>query len=121
MNKKLLFTLCGLLPLCVTASQMPVLDFDPPPRSIKMNPAKSITLTGKNFEIVVPDDAGKPAKFAGKEMQSLLNEVLSAKIPLRNTRTKGVAYGIILGDSALSREAGIRVEKLGRDCGFWQK
>ena len=120
MNKKLLFTLCGLLPLCVTASQMPVLDFDPPPRSIKMNPAKSITLTGKNFEIVVPDDAGKPAKFAGKEMQSLLNEVLSAKIPLRNTRTKGVAYGIILGDSALSREAGIRVEKLGRDA-FYMK
>ena len=107
---------CCLLPACLAAAPMPALDFDPPPRVIKMDQKNAITLTGKNFEIVVPDDAGKPAKLAGKELQSFLSKVLSAKIPLHTTRTKEAAHAIILGDSALSRKTGIKVDTLGRDA-----
>ena len=109
-----------LIPVCLSASQMPELDFNPPPRVIKMNHKNVITLTGSNFEIVVPDDAGKPAKMAGKELQLLLGQVLSAKIPLRTTRSANTLHAIILGDSALSRKAGIKVDQLGRDA-FYMK
>ena len=120
MRVKIFLAVCGLLPLCLAASQMPELNFEPPPRVIKMDQKNGITLTGKNFEIVVPADAGLPAKFAGKELQTFLNKVLSAQIPLHNTRSKNVEYAIILGDNALSRKAGIKVDKLTRD-GFIMK
>ena len=120
MRVKTFLTVCGILPLCLVASQMPELNFDPPPRIIKMDQKNTITLTGKNFEIVVPDDAGLPAKFAGKELQMFLNKVLSAQVPLNNARSKNTEYAIILGDNALSRKAGIKVDKLTRD-GFIMK
>lgn len=112
----LALAVCCLLPAYLAAAQMPALDFDPPPRVIKMDHKNTITLTGRNVEIVVPADAGKPAKWAGKELQSFLNQVLSAKIPVRTARSKNVPHAIILGDSALSRKAGIKVDKLGRDA-----
>ena len=117
MKKSLLLSLSLLSVFALTAAdQMPALDFDPPPRVIRMDHKNIITLTGKNVEIVVPADAGLPAKWAGKELQSFLNQVLSAKIPVRTARSKNVPHAIILGDSALSRKAGVRVDKLGRDA-----
>ena len=55
-----------LIPVCLSASQMPELDFNPPPRVIKMNHKNAITLTSSNFEIVVPEDADLSLLFPYK-------------------------------------------------------
>ncbi|OQA80539.1 MAG: hypothetical protein BWY31_03988 [Lentisphaerae bacterium ADurb.Bin242] len=121
--KKTLF-LSLLLPFAVLAAEkMPELFFDPPPRILKIDRTKNMPIIsgGKiNFEIVVPPDAGKPAGFAGEELRDLLKLAAGKDIPMVSKRSSNVKYAIVLGDSAMSRNAGIDVSKLVRD-GFFMR
>ena len=115
--KKTLSIILSLLCAALSA-KMPELWFNPPPRKIVIDQQKSMTLADNGriyFGITVPEDAGKPAAFAAKEMADLLGKVLKTKIPVSNTRNPDWKYAIILGDSALSRKAGIDVSKVSRD------
>ncbi len=116
--KKHLFLTLGLICFAglFAADNMPELYFNPPPRYEKLDQKNIITLKAGNFEIVVPDDAGKPVQFAGKELKQFLGQIFAAEIPVRKTRSANVEHAIILGDSALSRKAGMKVDDLGRDA-----
>ena len=119
MNKKLIIS-AGLLlaAVFVQASKMPELHFNPPPRKIKIekNVKQVFAENGKiYFGIVVPDEAGGPAKFAAEELANFLGKSLNAKIPVSQQRDPNWKHAIILGDSALSRKAGLDLSKVSRD------
>ena len=109
--------------LLVSAAKMPELHFNPPPRKIKIE-TKNKQIFAENgkiyFGIVVPDDAGGPAKLAAEELATFLGKSLNAKIPVASKRDPKWKHAIILGDSALSRKAGIDLSKVSRD-GFLMK
>jgi len=66
-------------------------------------------------EIVVPDEAGAVALFAGKELQRFLSQSLGGEIPLLKTGS-GQRTALILGESKQLREAGVVIAKLPRDA-----
>ena len=101
--------------------RQPELWMDPPPRVLRLDTKNKQLFAEKGrifFGITVPEDAGKPAAFAGKELARFLGKALQAEIPVKKVRDPQWKYAIILGDSTLSRKAGIRVSKLWRD-GFY--
>ncbi|MBQ9770792.1 MAG: DUF4838 domain-containing protein [Lentisphaeria bacterium] len=104
--------------LLVSAAKMPELHFNPSPRKIKIE-TKNKQIFAENgkiyFGIVVPDDAGGPAKLAAEELANFLGKSLNAKIPVASKRDPKWKHAIILGDSALSRKAGIDLSKVSRD------
>lgn len=76
----------------------------------------SLKSDGKtSCEIVVQEDAGLVALFAGKEMQKYLSESLGVDIPLTQ-KVSGGKTAIILGNSKELRAAGVDVSKLPRDA-----
>lgn len=112
-------TFFTFMTLTAAELKMPELYDNPPPRVMKIDRSKSLPLItdGRiDFEVVVPDDAGKTAEFAGEELCGLLKKATGKNIPLVKTRTPGVKYAIILGDCNLSRKNGIDVSKLTRDA-----
>ena len=125
MKKSLLLTL-GLLcaaGVSAQAMKMPELHFNPPPRKIKVdkNAKQVFAENGKvYFGIVIPDDAGGPAKYAAEELALFLGKALNAKIPVAKQRDAKWKHAIILGDNTLSRKAGLNVKNLTRD-GFLMK
>ena len=74
-----------------------------------------IVLTPRNAEIVVPDASSKTLAFAAGELQRTLGRTFGADIPVSTSPSAG-SQSIVLGDNALAREAGIRVETLPRDA-----
>ena len=88
------------------------------PRNIQTGQKTVLTLTGKNTSIVIPSDAGKTLRFAARELQEFLSQILKSKIPLINAPGKG--NNIILGDTSWSRKAGLDAGKLARD-GYYIK
>ncbi|MBR2426676.1 MAG: DUF4838 domain-containing protein [Lentisphaeria bacterium] len=125
MKKSLLLTFGLLCTVGVSAQAMklPELHFNPPPRKIKIdNKAKQIFAeNGKcYFGIVVPEDAGLPPKLAAEELANFLGKALNIKVPVAKVRSAAWKHAIILGDSALSRKAGLDVSGLTRD-GFLMK
>ena len=54
------------------------------PRNIQTGQKTVLTLTGKNTSIVIPSDAGKTLRFAARELQEFLSQILKSKIPLIN-------------------------------------
>jgi len=64
--------------------------------------------------IVVPDEAGPVAQFAGKELQTLLAQSLGGNIQLAKSVETG-KVAIILGNSKELKDTGIDVSKLPRD------
>ena len=125
MKKSLLLTLGLLCAAGVSAQAMklPELHFNPPPRKIKVdkNAKQVFAENGKvYFGIVIPDDAGGPAKYAAEELAFFLGKALNAKIPVAKQRDAKWKHAIILGDNTLSRKAGLNVKNLTRD-GFLMK
>ena len=124
MRKSLIFLFSTLCAAGIAQNlKMPELHFNPPPRRIKIekNVKHIFAENGKvYFGIVVPDDAGGPAKFAAEELANFLGKSLKAKIPVAKQRDPQWKHAIILGDSALSRKAGLNVSNLTRD-GFLMK
>lgn len=107
--------------LLAETNALPELWFCPPARKIQIGGTERMKLAENgriDFEIVVPDSAGLPAKFAGEELASLLGEALRTKIPIVKQRSAEKKHALILGDSELSRKAGLDVSKLTRD-GFY--
>ena len=88
------------------AETPPALHFNPPPREIKTGKEMTTLVSnGKcDLEIVVPEEAGETAKYAGEELRKFLQQGCGVKIPLKRTRS-GAKYAIILGDNALRRKA----------------
>lgn len=88
------------------AETPPALHFNPPPREIKTGKEMTTLVSnGKcDLEIVVPEEAGETAKYAGEELRRFLQLGCGVKIPLKSTRS-GAKYAIILGDNALRRKA----------------
>ena len=88
------------------AETPPALHFNPPPREIKTGKEMTTLVSnGKcDLEIVVPEEAGETAKYAGEELRKFLQQGCGVKIPLKSTRS-GAKYAIILGDNALRRKA----------------
>lgn len=120
MKKNLLIALSLFCTIGVSAQnlKLPELHFTPPPRKIKVN--KNIKqIYAENgkiyFGIVVPADAGKPAEFAAQELAYFLGKALKAKIPVAKTRNANWKHAIFLGDTSLSRKAGLNVSGLTRD------
>ena len=103
------------------APKQPELWMTPPPRITKLD-YKNKQLFAQNgkifFGITVPEDAGKPALFAGEELARFLGKALNSRIPVKKVRDPRWKYAIILGDSTLSRKASIHVKDLWRD-GFY--
>ncbi len=66
-------------------------------------------------EIVVPDEAGPVAKFAGKEMKELLSQSLGSGIEVLK-EPSGKKTALILGGSKLLAKAGIDISKLPVDA-----
>lgn len=66
-------------------------------------------------EIVVPEEAGPVALFAGEEMKNFLSQSLGKEIPLLKTPS-GQKTAIILGNSQQAKDAGIDISKLARDA-----
>ncbi|MHC4872907.1 MAG: DUF4838 domain-containing protein [Planctomycetota bacterium] len=67
-----------------------------------------------NCEIVVPDEAGPMAYFAGEEMQKFLKKSFGPDVNLL-TAPSGNKAAIILGRNKLSEKAGIDFTKIKRD------
>ena len=65
-------------------------------------------------EIVVTDDAGPVAAFAGKELKELLSQSLSADVPIVK-KPDEKKTSIILGNNQYLKNAGIDISKLPRD------
>lgn len=76
---------------------------------IKLKANDTITCT-----IVVPDEAGPVAQFAGKELQTLIIQSLGDNIQVSPNAEIGKA-AIILGNSKELRESGVDISKLSRD------
>ena len=88
--------------------RQPELWMDPPPRVLRLDTKNKQLFAEKGrifFGITVPEDAGKPAAFAGKELAKFLGKALQAEIPVKTVRDPQWKYAIILGDSTLSRKA----------------
>ena len=87
------------------------------PRSIKVDKAVNTVLVkdGKvNFELVVPDYALKPAKYAANEAAEFLSKAFGQKITVKNV-SSGKVPAIIIGDSKLAAKHGIDPTKFDRD------
>lgn len=72
-----------------------------------------------SHEIVVPDESGPVAAFAGKELQRFLKQSLDADVKIVKAPS-GKSSAIILGDNHYARAAGIEAKRLPRD-GFVMK
>ena len=105
------------------AGFFPAVDFDPPPRRIKLDDHKKMDLVknGKiNFEIVVPQDAGGVAKFAASEMAGFMGQAFNGEVQITSSPSGKFKYSIVLGDCEDARKAGLDVKKLPRD-GFYMR
>jgi Domain of unknown function (DUF4838)/Carbohydrate family 9 binding domain-like/Glycosyl hydrolase family 67 N-terminus len=67
-----------------------------------------------NARIVISETAVPVIKFAAKELQNFILESTGVKIPVTHQPQAG-HYSIMLGDTAYSRQAGIKVKALPRD------
>lgn len=65
-------------------------------------------------EVVVHEQAGPVAWFAGQELAQLLGEALGKTVPLVRQPTQGVA-SLIVGRSPQALQAGIDLDAIGRD------
>ena len=77
--------------------------------------ATSLEITPDGAEIVVAADASATARFAATELNGLLARALGRELPVVAAPSQG-KVSIVLGDCALSREAGIDVRGLARDA-----
>ncbi|MBE6404133.1 MAG: DUF4838 domain-containing protein [Lentisphaerae bacterium] len=101
----------------VNAAEVSCLPEPKIPRSARIDNAKKLTLVkdGKvNFELVVPDDALKPAKYAAKEAAAFLSKAIGQKITIKNAAS-GKVPAIIIGDTKLAAGHGIDPGKFDRD------
>ena len=115
--------LSSLGAFALTDAGFPAVDFDPPPRRIKIDNKNLMPFVkdGKvNFEIIVPEEAGGVAKFAASEMTALMGRAFKSKIQISTHPTGKFKYTIVLGDCAAARKAGLDVKKLPRD-GFYMR
>ena len=127
MRLLLLFSALLLLPalgaFALTDAGFPAVDFDPPPRKIKIGSRKTMAFikNGKvDFEIVLPREAGGVAEFAAAEMRALLKKATGKDIAVVSAPSGKVKYQIVLGDCAAFRKTGLDVKKLPRD-GFYMR
>ena len=67
-----------------------------------------------NFEIVVPSDAARSAKFAGKEAAELLGKAFGTELKVLKTPS-GKCPAIILGSPQYAGKLGVDVNALDRD------
>lgn len=63
-------------------------------------------------EIVVEENALPQVQFAAKELQSHLEKISSAKLPIVNVPSDKVPHQIYVGDSKYTREAGVKTDDL---------
>jgi len=85
-----------------------------PPRIVKLDAVKPVVLLSDGqvkMEIVVPDESGTVAAYAGKELKTFLEQSFGKEIPLVKTPT-GKAFPVILGDCKLAREKGVDVSRI---------
>ena len=88
------------------------------PKKIEIGKNADLTVAGNNTVIVVDPSASKVTKFAAKELQEFLSQILGRKIPVSAWPGKGVNLYVGLGDFA--RKKGLKGEDLARD-GFFIK
>ena len=88
------------------------------PKMIEIGKNADLTLSGDNTVIVVKPAASKVTKYAAKELQEFLSQILDRKIPVSSRPGKGVNLYIGLGEFA--RKKGLKGEDLARD-GFFIK
>ena len=86
------------------------------PRKIEIGKNADLAITGDKTVIVVEPSASKVTRFAAKELQKILSQILGQKIPVSARPGKGVNLYVGLGESA--REKGLKGEDLARD-GFF--
>ncbi len=67
-----------------------------------------------NCEIVVPEESGPVAAFAGRELQTFMSKSLGGDVPIVKA-PGGTRTAVILGNCQLTRAAGIDVAKFPRD------
>ena len=104
----LLLTLLGCLP--VSGAELP--------KKIEIGKKADLTLTGDNTVIVVEPAASKVTKFAARELQEFLSQVLGKRIPVSAQPGKGV--NLYVGFGKFARKKGLKGEDLARD-GFFIK
>jgi hypothetical protein len=104
-----------LILLCAAAYVLPTMSFY---GESGENTALQLPLKDKGIvkcEIVVPDEAGPVAKFAGKELKELLSQSLGADIQVLKEPSGGKT-ALILGNNKLLSKAGIDISKLPVDA-----
>ena len=91
----------------------------PAPRRIKINNSSSLTIPLKTsgVEIVVAKDALNITRFAAAELQSFLQKILDARIPVTDSPTSG-KITFFVGSNFWSKAAGIDVKKLSPEAFF---
>jgi hypothetical protein len=109
MNKNLIVSICAVAYLMTTT-----------PSYGQLNDKNTMQLPLKDkgtvkCEIVVPDEAGPVAKFAGKEMKELLSQSLGSEIEILK-EPSGKKTALILGNNKLLAKAGIDIGKLPVDA-----
>ena len=77
--------------------------------------ASSVDFEAGETEVVVAADAPKTVLFAAEEMTNFLSRAFDSPVPIVTSATPG-RKGIYLGDSDLSRKAGIDVSAMKRDA-----
>lgn len=85
------------------------------PASVSSSAAVSVEFGPDETEVVVAADAPKTVLFAAEEMTNFLSRVFDSPVPIVTSATPG-RKGIYLGDSDLSRKAGIDVSAMKRDA-----
>lgn len=85
-----------------------------PDRVIKLNENDKVDLTGRDIEIVVPEDSGNVAEYAAKELKTFMERSLDKKIQIVKA-SGGKAFPIILGDCETGKIKEYNVQELPRD------
>ncbi len=88
------------------------------PKKIEIGKNTDLKLSGDNTVIVVDADASKVTRFAAKELQDFLSQVLGKTVNISSQPGNGVNLYIGLGSFA--REKGLKREDLSKD-GFFIK
>lgn len=87
------------------------------PRIVRLdagNPVALLTGGRVKMEIIVPDESGTVADYAGKELKTFLEQSFGQDIPLLKAPT-GQAFPVILGDCELARKRGVDVNHIPYD------
>ena len=111
MKRSFAFLLIAAGAFCQAA--LPLYPENLPPRRVVIGQKTRVAITAKSV-IVIDARASKVTRFAAKELQSILSQVLGAKLPVKH-ELPAAGDAIVLGVNKWSKSAGIDGEKLPRD------